>query len=76
MAEPAARAPPARAQSLLFPAAASMAHEEVNTKGLVTSWGKGPKIYKGSSRDTPWNRDLLWKLHVEHEAKGARGLRL
>mmetsp|Transcript_28208 Transcript_28208/g.66748 ORF Transcript_28208/g.66748 Transcript_28208/m.66748 type:complete len:303 (-) Transcript_28208:123-1031(-) len=32
-------------------------------------WGSGPKYYKGSERDTPWNKDLLWKLYVEQEAR-------
>lgn len=32
-------------------------------------WGSGPKVYKGSKRDTPWNKDLLWKLYVEQEAR-------
>lgn len=32
-------------------------------------WGTGPKVYKGPSRDTPWNHDLLWRLYVEGEAK-------
>lgn len=27
------------------------------------------QVYKGSSKDTTWNKDLLWKLYVEHEAK-------
>lgn len=32
-------------------------------------WGTGPKMYKGSSTDTTWNNDLLWKLYVEQEAR-------
>lgn len=26
-------------------------------------------MYKGSSKDTPWNKDLLWRLYVEAEAR-------
>eukprot|EP00753_Platysulcus_tardus_P006922 PLAT14697.1.p1 GENE.PLAT14697.1~~PLAT14697.1.p1 ORF type:complete len:323 (-),score=111.31 PLAT14697.1:133-1068(-) len=30
----------------------------------------GPaKFYKGSSADTPWNKDLLWKIYVSREEK-------
>lgn len=32
-------------------------------------WGTGPKFYKGSKHDTYWNKDLLWKLYVQGEAK-------
>lgn len=32
-------------------------------------WGSGPKVYKGSSKDTEWNKDLLWRLYVQGETK-------
>ena len=37
----------------------------------MTYWGApspgGEKFYKGSSQDSAWNHDLLWKLRVEKE---------
>jgi hypothetical protein len=27
------------------------------------------KFYKGSSHHNPWVRDLLWRIHVNHETK-------
>eukprot|EP00941_MAST-03F_sp_MAST-3F-sp1_P000133 g133.t1 len=39
---------------------------------MATSWGKSKnqeKFYKGSSKDTLWNKDLLWKKYVEEEAR-------
>jgi hypothetical protein len=39
---------------------------------MATAWGKPKgrgKFYKGSSKDTDWNKDLLWKKYVDEEAK-------
>jgi hypothetical protein len=48
--------------------------EEYEKLLVKSNWGRpssqrasGDKVFKGSSRDTPWNKDLLWKLYVEQE---------
>ena len=36
----------------------------------MSSWSKNPnrdKFYKGSSADSAWNHDLLWKARVSSE---------
>merc|ERR1719453_3072658 len=37
------------------------------TKGPVMP--KGPRFYKGSSRETPWNKDIMWQRYCVREAE-------
>ena len=40
---------------------------QIKNNDLLGAPGAGGKWYKGSSADSTWNHDLLWKLRVEKE---------